>query len=119
MPEKKSPTAFLPLSEPVFEILLALADESRHGYGIMQEVASRTESRVRIGPGTLYGAIKRLRMDGLVEPAEPDGAGGDERRRHYRLTELGRSVAVLETQRMANMVRAARSKRLIPLEGMG
>ena len=119
MASKPDPQSFLPLSEAVFEILLALADGSRHGYAIMQEVALRTDGRVTIGPGTLYGAIKRLRSDGLVEPAEATEAGTDERRRHYRLTDLGRSVAVCETQRMTSLVRTASAKRLVALEGLG
>ena len=103
----------LPLSQPVFHILLALADEDRHGYAIMQEVEERTRGAVRMGPGTLYGAIKRLRSDGLIEERDNSGQGQDERRRIYSLTSRGRALAVLESRRLASLVDAARSKRLI------
>lgn len=106
----------LPLSPAVFHILLALADEDRHGYAIMREVEARTGGTVRLGPGTLYGALKRLREQRLIEeidgPAEPGEE--EERRRYYRLTPLGRSVAVLEAERLERLVEAARAKRLIP-----
>jgi DNA-binding PadR family transcriptional regulator len=112
------PTTLLPLSEAVFQILLALADEDRHGYGIIQEVAERTGGRVRLGPGTLYGAIKRLREQGLIEEAEiEDDPDGDERRRYYRLTPLGREVAILEAQRLERLLDAARRKKLLPQRG--
>lgn len=111
----RDPTAFLPLSEAVFQILLALADEPRHGYGIMQEVEERTDGRVHLGPGTLYGAIKRLREQGLIDKVDDETvSGGDERRRHYRLTPLGRGVAILEAKRLERLVETARRKRLIP-----
>ncbi|HET9986461.1 MAG TPA: PadR family transcriptional regulator [Longimicrobiales bacterium] len=109
------PSDALPLSPAVFHILLALADEDRHGYAIMQEVEGRTGGAMRLGPGTLYGAIKRLREQELIEevedPAEPTVV--EERRRYYRLTALGRRVAVLEAERLERMVDAARAKRLI------
>lgn len=112
------PVALLPLSEAVFQILLALADEERHGYGIIQEVDERTDGRVRLGPGTLYGAIKRLREQGLIEEAEGvEEADGDERRRYYRLTPFGREVAVLEARRLERLIEAARGKRLLPRAG--
>src|SRR5687767_10386870 len=79
----------LPLSPPVFHILLALADADRHGYGILQEVQERTHGAVKLGPGTLYGAIKRLRDGGLIEEREDPSAESDERRRYYHLTGLG------------------------------
>lgn len=114
------PISLLPLSEAVFQILLALADRERHGYGIIQEVDERTGGRVQLGPGTLYGAIKRLREQGLIEEAEGAAeaeADGDERRRYYRLTVLGREVAVLEARRMERLLEAARSKSLLPRPG--
>ena len=109
----------LPLPPATFHILLALADGERHGYAIMQEVAVRTDSAVRLGPGTLYGALKRLLEGGLVaeggERADP--AMGDEpadqRRRYYRLTPLGRLVARAEARRLDALVQVARRKRLI------
>jgi len=88
------PLVFLPLTPAVFQILLALADRERHGYGIMQEIENRTEGKVQLGPGTLYGSIKRMIKDRLiVESAErPDPELDDERRRYYRLTDFGRKV---------------------------
>ena len=108
----------IPLSTPVFEILLALADADRHGYAIMREVEERTGGKVRIGPGTLYGAIKRLRSNGLIEERvdEPE-PGEDERRRVYSLTSRGRALAVLESRRLAQSVESARAKRLIEAGG--
>lgn len=114
----RNPAALLPLSEAVFHILLALADEDRHGYGIMQEVEERTGGRIRLGPGTLYGAIKRLREQDLLEAAEAEkGLDGNERRRYYRLTGFGREVAVLEAKRLERLVDAARRKQLLPQTG--
>jgi DNA-binding PadR family transcriptional regulator len=109
------PEAWLPLTPSVFHILLALADSERHGYGIMQEVAARTAGEVRLGPGTLYGSIKRLLAGGLiVESAErPDAALDDERRRYYRLTDFGQRVAEAEAARLARLVHAARAKHLL------
>ncbi|MEX2285170.1 MAG: helix-turn-helix transcriptional regulator [Gemmatimonadota bacterium] len=100
-----------PLSPPVFHILLALADSERHGYGIMQEIAERTHQRVKMGPGTLYGALKRMLDDGWIEELESDG--DDERRRSYRLTATGRKVARAEAQRLEELVVAAQAKRLL------
>jgi DNA-binding PadR family transcriptional regulator len=102
----------------VFQVLLALADRSRHGYGIMQEVEQRTDGRVRLGPGTVYGAIKRLRAQGLVEEtASAPASEDDERRRYYRLTEAGRRVAVTEARRLERLLEAARQTDLLPREG--
>lgn len=108
--------AHLPLSPAVFHVLLALADEERHGYAIMKEVEQRTGGRVRMGPGTLYGTIKRLLRAGLIEELDerPDPAIDDERRRYYRLTDLGRVVAGAEARRLAGLVADARSKHLLP-----
>ncbi len=114
---RPSGDAFLPLSEVTFQILLALTDRERHGYGIMSEVEIRTAGRVRLGAGTLYGALKRLVADGLVEEAdEPSDAPDDERRRYYRISSLGRSVARAEARRLASAVRLARALRLISPE---
>lgn len=113
-PDSPTPASHLPLSEPVFEILLALADAPRHGYGIMQEVDARTGGRVSLGPGTLYGAIKRLLAQELVEEVEdPAPADADERRRYYGLTRRGREVARLEAARLESLLDAARAKRLV------
>ncbi len=108
-----TPEEFLPLSPQEFQILLSLADRERHGYGIMQEVEARTGGEMRLGPGTLYGAIKRMRGPALIEEAG-EREEGDERRRYYRLTPLGRAVAVAEAQRLAALVADARVKRLLP-----
>jgi DNA-binding PadR family transcriptional regulator len=106
----------LPLSPAVFHILLALADEERHGYGIMQEVERRTNGAVQLGPGTLYGAIKRLLTNRLIVEVDerPDPELNDERRRYYRLTEVGLGVLSAEAARLDEMVRQARAKQLLP-----
>jgi DNA-binding PadR family transcriptional regulator len=108
------PADFLPLTPAIAHILLALADGDRHGYGIMQEVERLTSGSVRMGPGTLYGTIKRMLASGLVEEADegPDPDLDDERRRYYRMTPLGRAVLQAETARMEALVGAARAKRV-------
>jgi len=111
---RPDPDDFLPLTPAIAHILLALADEDRHGYAIMQEVERITDGRVRMGPGTLYGTIKRMLAAALLEEADerPDPALDDERRRYYRATALGRAVLEAETSRMATLVGAARAKRV-------
>src|SRR5213596_4396369 len=91
MAKKQAPQDLLPLTPPVFHILLALADEERHGYGIMQDVAHQTDDALQLGPGTLYGCLKRMLAAGLVEESDerPDPDLDDERRRYYRATDLG------------------------------
>ena len=108
------PAGFLPLTPAIAHILLALADQDRHGYAIMQEVERLTGGSVRMGPGTLYGTIKRMIASGLLEEAEdrPDPEMDDERRRYYRATPLGRDVLAAETARMSALVSAARAKRV-------
>jgi DNA-binding PadR family transcriptional regulator len=114
----RPPASHLPLTPATFHILLALADGERHGYAIPPEGVARTKGAVLLGPGTLYGSLKRLVEAGLVEEggerAAPDL--GDERRRYYRITEFGLSVARAEAPRLDGMVRAARQKKLIGLE---
>jgi DNA-binding PadR family transcriptional regulator len=112
---KRDPEELLPLSLSVFHILVSLADQERHGYGIMKETAARTDGKVRLGPGILYGNIRRLIEDGLIETSQerPDPELDDERRRYYRLTQFGRRVVVAETRRLANLIGMARSKRLL------
>jgi DNA-binding PadR family transcriptional regulator len=105
-----------PLNHSEFHILLALADGERHGYGIMQEVEARSAGTVRLGPGTLYGAIKRLLAAGLIEESarRPVAKHDDQRRRcYYRLTRFGRAVAAEEAERLAALVRVAEAKRLV------
>ena len=112
---ERGPTDFLPLTPAMFHILLALADRERHGYHIMQEVEERTEGSVRLGPGTLYGSIKRMLADNLVEETDerPDVDLDDERRRYYRLTDFGYRVASAEAERLEKLVKTARSKKLL------
>ena len=112
MTKLKSADDLLPLTPPVFHMLLALADEERHGYGIMQDVARQTGGALQLGPGTLYGCLKRMLAAGLVEESDerPDPALDDERRRYYRMTALGRQVVRAEAQRLAGAVNAARAK---------
>ena len=113
------PEDFLPLTPAMFHVLLALADKERHGYEIMQEVQERTAGSVRLGPGTLYGSIKRMLSDGLIEESDdrPDPELDDERRRYYRLTDFGYRVARAESQRLANLVSSARAKKLLSRTG--
>ena len=104
------------LPVPVLQILIALADRDSHGYAIMQDVAARTDGTLRLGPGTLYGSIKRMLHDGLIEELDerPDPADDDVRRRYYRITPLGRKMAIAEVRRLATLVRLARSTGLVP-----
>jgi DNA-binding PadR family transcriptional regulator len=111
MPTIPTPESHLPLTPAVFHILLALAEEARHGYSVMQEVEARTGGVVRMGPGTLYGSLKRMMVSGLIESAgDEDG----ERRRHYGLTKLGRAVLQAEAERLEALVDAARARRVLP-----
>jgi DNA-binding PadR family transcriptional regulator len=114
MSQTQDPHDLLPLTPPVFHILLALAEGERHGYGIMQDVARQTGDQLQLGPGTLYGCLKRMLAARLVEQSDerPDPALDDERRRYYRMTDLGRQAARAEAQRLAAAVNAARSRRL-------
>ncbi len=111
----RDPEMLLPLTPAVFHILLALADSERHGYGIMQEIALRTEGKMRMGPGTLYGSIKRMLVDGLIEESgeRPDPSLDDERRRYYRLTGFGVRVVRAEAERLAQLVNVARHKKIL------
>ena len=104
----------LPLPPAFLHILIALGEGERHGYSIMQEVADRTGGRVRMSPGTLYGSIKRMLADGLIEELTTGPAGADERRRFYRITKFGRRVAVAEVDRLASLLSQARSSGLVP-----
>ena len=109
------PESFLPLTPAAFHILLTLADGEKHGYGIMREVTAQTEGKMRLGPGTLYGTIKRILADGWIEESDerPDPELDDERRRYYRLTDLGQRLARVEAERLASLVSVARAKRLV------
>lgn len=113
---ERDPEGELPLTPVTLNILLALADEERHGYGIMLEVSDRTGGKMRMGPGTLYSSIKRLVEGRLIEESEerPAPESDDERRRYYRLTDFGRRVLAAEVERLESMVRAAREKGAYP-----
>ena len=106
----------LPLSPAIFHILVALADQDRHGYAIMQDVGTRTQGRTKLSPGTLYGSIKRMLDEGFIVELDerPDPDDDDERRRYYRLTPLGREVAQAEAERLTTLLRQARAAGLIP-----
>jgi DNA-binding PadR family transcriptional regulator len=109
------PMSLLPLTPAVFHVLLALADGERHGYAIMQEVAASTDGRIKMGPGTLYGTVKRLLEAELIEESDerPDPQLDDERRRYYRLTGVGEQVVRAEARRYADIVAVACGKKLI------
>ena len=110
-----SPESLLPLPPAVFHILLSLTDGNRHGYAIIQDVAARTRGAVTLGPGTLYRSIQRMLEQGLiVEVDARPSEGTDERRRYYRITPSGRSVARAEAERLASLVTLARASGLIP-----
>jgi DNA-binding PadR family transcriptional regulator len=114
--EAWGPEEYLPLTPAVLDIVLALGDEELHGYAIMREVRRRTDGRRRLAPGTLYRSLRQMQERGLVAESEerPDPDLDDERRRYYRLTDLGRRVAVAEVERLEDAVREARSKGLAP-----
>jgi DNA-binding PadR family transcriptional regulator len=105
----------LPLSPSVFHILLALATGEMHGYAIMHEVSILSDGQVSMGPGTLYGSIKKMLAEGLIEESarRPDPALDDERRRYYRLTDKGRRLLGAEAERLARLVRVAQRRRLL------
>ena len=109
--DEPKPELLLPLAAAVFHILIALADEDRHGYAIIQEVASRTEGEVRLSPGTLYRSIQRMLDDDLIVEVHqrPAPELDDERRRYYRMTPFGKAVAQAETSRLHDLVRLARA----------
>jgi len=106
----------LPLSAPTFHILMALAEDDRHGYGIIQDVAARTDGALRLGAGTLYRSIQRMLEQGLIvetrERPAPDE--DDERRRYYRITPFGTAVARAEARRLTQLVRLARASGFAP-----
>src|SRR5215472_14279264 len=114
-----SADSFLPLKTHWFHVLLSLADQEQHGYGIMQEVLDRTRGKVRLWPATLYGTLKRLMDEDLIEESgdRPAPELDDARRRYYRLTRLGRKVLAAESARLEELVRVIHTKRgLAPRE---
>lgn len=118
---QQNPAEHLPLTPAVFNILLALADGEKHGYGIMLEVEANTQGQVIMGPGTLYGSIKRMLQAGLIEESDEraDPEMDDQRRRYYRLTSLGRRTLRLEADRLVSQVRIAKSKKVLSTDLAG
>ena len=114
-PDRDAVDALLPLPAATFHILLALLDEGRHGYAIIQDVEARTGGELRLSAGTLYRSIHRMLEQGLVVESmrRPAAERDDERRRYYRITTLGRQVAAAEARRMERLVGIARAKRLL------
>ena len=112
---RTEPAGFLPLRPVEFHVLLSLAQGERHGYGIMLEAQSLSEGATVLEPGTLYRALRRMLRAGLVAESarRPDAERPDERRRYYRLTELGRRVASAEAARLQRLVSVARAHRLL------
>ena len=110
------PDSLLPLPTAVFHILIALADRERHGYSIMQDVATRTGGAVQLSAGTLYSSIRRMLEQGLIEELaeSPDPSSTDERRRYYRLARFGKRVAAAEVARLNALVQQARATGLVP-----
>jgi DNA-binding PadR family transcriptional regulator len=113
---KRSAEALLPLSPPMFQVVIALADGEKHGYAIIKEVTRRTQGEVKLGAGTLYAIIRKFEGEGMIEECDerPDPALDDERRRYYRLTAFGREVAQAEARRMEDALKMAQAKNLIP-----
>lgn len=115
-PRRRPPQSHLPLSVPVFQILLSLSDQDLHGYAIIQDIRARTDGEVSLTASTLYAAIRRLLDAGLIEELadrqRPED--DDERRRYYRILPAGLDVARLETTRLMRAVKLARAKRLAP-----
>lgn len=112
----RDPADYLPLKARDYEILFVLARGEMHGYGLVKEIEDRTGGVVSLEPASLYRRLRRLRADGLVKPAEerPTPEADDERRRYYRITELGREVLRAEAMRMRSLVREAETEELLP-----
>jgi DNA-binding PadR family transcriptional regulator len=108
--------SLLPLPPATFHILVALADEDRHGYAVIKDVAARTGGALRLSPGTLYRSIDRMVQQGLIREisTRPAKDMDDERRRYYRITPFGRDVAMAESRRLAQMLALARKRGLAP-----
>jgi len=116
MAEKASLDALLPLQPTSFHILLSLADEDRHGYAIIQDIARRTNGEIRLSAGTLYRSIQRLQEQGLIleTRTRPAPEEDDERRRYYRITPLGKAVAEAEVARLRDLLKMARACGVVP-----
>jgi DNA-binding PadR family transcriptional regulator len=113
--DEPDPQSFLPLSPVALEILMALAGGNLHGYALMREIEESTAGEVKLHPGTLYRALSRLLSGGLVQEIDepPDPKSSDARRRYYRLTALGRRVAIAEAERLQRQLASARAKKLL------
>jgi DNA-binding PadR family transcriptional regulator len=105
--------ALLPLSPPVYHVLLALGRETMHGYAIMQAFDELTDGQEQLLPGTLYATLRRMVEGALLEEVEPPAPDGDARRRYYRVTDRGREVAAAETARMRRLLDVAEARRLV------
>jgi DNA-binding PadR family transcriptional regulator len=116
MSDSSDPAALLRLPEATLHILMSLAEEDRHGYAVIQDVAARTRGEVRLGAGTLYRSIQRMLEQGLIEETQerPAPEQDDERRRYYRITPLGTAVARAEARRLAELVKLARASGFVP-----
>ena len=108
----KDPVERLPLSPPVFQILLSLSRGPMHGYALLTDIRSRSDATIELGAGTLYAAIKRMTAAGMVESCPPPAGeeGGDARRKFYQITDHGRSIAYEESRRLTALARLARSR---------
>ncbi len=117
--DPEQPSSFLPLNPAVFQVLVSLARADLHGWAIMKEVSGSTDGAIHLSPGTLYGLVKRLLRDGLIEESDrrPPSHWDDQRRRYYALTDLGRSVARAEAARMRQALEAVGSIVLLPRPG--
>ena len=113
MADRPELQSLLPLTHLSYHVMLAIADEPLHGYGIIKEVAARTDGAMELEAGTLYAAIKRMNDEALLEDTPAPVGGGDSRRRYYKLTDFGREVLEAESQRLANLLRVAREKNVI------
>lgn len=111
MTENPPPESLLPLTHLTYHVLLALAGEPLHGYGMIVEIEQRTEGAMQVEAGTLYAAIKRMVADGLIEPAPSASAG---RRRNYQLTAFGSVLLGAESVRLARLIDVARDKHVLP-----
>jgi len=116
MAEKESLEAILPLQPTSFHILLSLADEDRHGYAVIQDIARRTNGEIKLSAGTLYRSIQRLQEQGLIVETRtrPAPEEDDERRRYYRITSLGKAAAQAEVRRLHDLLKIARACGVMP-----
>jgi DNA-binding PadR family transcriptional regulator len=107
---------FLPLPPATFHILMALSDDDRHGYAIIQDISTRTNGELRMSAGTLYRSIQRMQEQGLIVESRhrPDPEEDDERRRYYRITPFGSAVARAEAKRLSDLVKLARARGIVP-----